>query len=355
MMFHGNGFRVVCRSYGSLFCWDALYWGQAALFWVIWAYKSCGALWSCAVGVADTHSERPDLVKALEQLISDALDPSFRLLRLAPVSGGSINTACRLQGSIGPTPITLFAKCNRVDLLDMFIAEAEGLKELRKAEAIAVPEPVCHGQAGGYAWLVTEYIRFGHREKGSGTSLGMQLASLHRYKAGRFGWFRDNTIGSTAQVNVWSDNWMKFYRDYRLLYQLRLAAGNGFTGALQRKGEKLLADLDVFFSTYSPAPSLLHGDLWGGNCAFDTTGQPVIFDPAVYYGDREADMAMTELFGGFSSDFYRAYHEAWPLDEGYGVRKTLYNLYHILNHANLFGGAYASQAESMMDRLLAEV
>jgi len=134
-----------------------------------------------------------------------------------------------------------------------------------------------------------------------------------------------------------------------------LAARNGFTGSLQIKGERLMADMDVFFSTYRPQPSLLHGDLWAGNRAFDTAGQAVIFDPAVYYGDHEADIAMSELFGAFGADFYAAYNEAWPLDGGYAVRKILYNLYHILNHANLFGGAYASQAESMIDRLLAEM
>jgi fructosamine-3-kinase len=150
-------------------------------------------------------------VEALEQLISDILGPSFRLLKFISASGGSINTAYRLEGSIGASPITLFAKCNRPELLDMFIAEAEGLKELRKAEAISVPEPVCHGEAGGYAWLVTEYIRFGNRKKNSLTSLGMQLANLHRYKAGQFGWPRNNTIGSTAQLNIWSDNWMDFF------------------------------------------------------------------------------------------------------------------------------------------------
>jgi fructosamine-3-kinase len=294
-------------------------------------------------------------VQALEQLIADALGTAFRLSRLMPTSGGSINTAYCLEGNTGTAPITLFAKCNRLDLLDMFIAEAEGLKELRKAEAISVPEPVCYGEADGHAWLVTEYIRFGSRKKDSMTSLGMQLADLHYYKAGQFGWFRNNTIGSTAQVNSWSDNWIEFYRDCRLLYQLRLAAGKGLTGSLQNKGERLLADLDVFFFSYSPVPSLLHGDLWGGNCSFDETGQPVIFDPAVYYGDREADIAMTELFGGFSSGFYDSYNEAWPLDDGYRVRKQLYNLYHILNHANLFGGSYAFQAESMMEQLLAEI
>jgi len=287
----------------------------------------------------------------IEQAVSDAIGLTFTIDHKTGLSGGSINSAYRISGG----GHHYFLKLNQADKLDMFEAEAEGLRELSNAKAIRVPMPVCFGGTEDKSWLVTEYIKLGSGAGDSAQKLGQQLAALHRNSSQRFGWFRDNTIGSTAQANRWSENWIKFYRDYRLLYQLRLAAKNGFTGSLQLKGERLLENLDVFFSTYSPIPSLLHGDLWGGNCAFDETGQPVIFDPAVYYGDREADIAMTELFGGFGSGFYDAYNKAWPLDEGYRVRKTLYNLYHILNHANLFGSSYASQAESMMDRLLAEI
>jgi fructosamine-3-kinase len=289
--------------------------------------------------------------QSIEQSVADATGQSFTIDHKTGLSGGSINSAYRISGG----GHNYFVKLNQADKLNMFAAEADGLRELADAKAIRIPVPVCFGEAAGKSWLVTEYIKLGRGAGGSAQYLGQQLAALHRQMSERFGWFRDNTIGSTAQENSWSDCWIEFYRDYRLLYQLRLAAKNGFTGSLQLKGERLLADLDVFFSDYSPAPSLLHGDLWGGNCAFDETGQPVIFDPAVYYGDREADIAMTELFGGFGSAFYDAYNEAWPLDEGYKVRKQLYNLYHILNHANLFGSGYASQAESMIDRLLAEI
>jgi fructosamine-3-kinase len=289
--------------------------------------------------------------QSLEQSISDAIGQSFVIDHKSGLSGGSINSAFRISGS----GHNYFVKLNQADKLDMFEAEADGLRELSNAKAIRVPAPVCFGEAEGKSWLVTEYIELGRGAGDSAQYLGQQLAALHRHTSKRFGWFRDNTIGSTPQQNTWMDNWIEFFQKRRLQFQLELTASNGFTGSLQRKGEQLLADLDVFFSDYSPAPSLLHGDLWGGNCAFDKTGQPVIFDPAVYYGDREADIAMTELFGGFSSDFYRAYNEAWLLDEGYKVRKQLYNLYHILNHANLFGGTYASQAESMMEQLLAEI
>jgi fructosamine-3-kinase len=145
---------------------------------------------------------------------------------------------------------------------------------------------------------------------------------------------------------------MPFWRDQRLGYQLKLAARSGRD--FLKKGERLLADLGAFFQNYRPAPSLLHGDLWSGNVGV-ARQQPVVFDPAVYYGDRETDVAMTELFGGFSGRFYQAYRETWPLDDGYPVRKTLYNLYHVLNHFNLFGGGYGSQAEHMMDSLLSEL
>ncbi len=237
----------------------------------------------------------------------------------------------------------------------MFEAEVDGLYELGATKTIRIPVPVCFGAVADKSWLVTEYIELGRGTGDSAQYLGQQMAALHRHTSERFGWFRDNTIGSTPQQNAWMDNWIDFFRERRLRFQFELAVSKGFSGSLQRKGERLLADLPALFSTYSPPPSLLHGDLWGGNCAFDKTGQPVIFDPAVYYGDREADIAMTELFGGFGADFYVAYNEAWPLDDGYNVRKQLYNLYHILNYANLFGGTYASQAESIMDHLLIEI
>jgi len=237
----------------------------------------------------------------------------------------------------------------------MFEAEAAGLHALAAAGAMRVPLPICHGATAGQSWLVMEYIEFGTAAQHSAHQFGRQLAHLHRQSSAQFGWGRDNTIGSTVQHNESMPDWIDFYRERRLRVQLKLAADHGCGAALQSKGERLMQCLPVFFSGYAPQPSLLHGDLWGGNYAFDTTGQAVIFDPAVYYGDREADIAMTELFGGFDADFYAAYHDAWPLDAGYAVRKSLYNLYHILNHANLFGGAYAAQAESMMDRLLAEI
>jgi fructosamine-3-kinase len=153
-------------------------------------------------------------------------------------------------------------------------------------------------------------------------------------------------------VNTPSASWTEFFRERRLRYQLELAARNGYGGRLQELGAELLAHIEPLLADHTPAPSLLHGDLWGGNAAVDSEGAPVIFDPAVYYGDREADLAMTRLFGGFSAAFYSAYESAWPLPKGARARVDLYNLYHVLNHVNLFGGGYEAQAESMMERLL---
>ncbi|ATX79549.1 Fructosamine-3-kinase [Mariprofundus aestuarium] len=288
-------------------------------------------------------------------LISKSLDGAVgcgKITTSHSLSGGSINSAYRVTTE---SEVSFFVKLNRESGLEMFEAECDGLYELIAANAIRVPLAVTTGSGAGHAWLVTEYINLGRGSGDSDRLLGMQLAALHRQAEESYGWFRDNTIGSTVQHNRRSGNWIDFYRHQRLKFQLDLAASNGFRGSLQEKGERLLADLGTFFVGYTPQPSLLHGDLWGGNCAFDEKGQPVMFDPAVYYGDREADIAMTELFGGFGADFYDAYNEEWPLDSGYAVRKTLYNLYHILNHANLFGGGYASQAEAMVDRLLSEI
>ncbi len=289
------------------------------------------------------------------QEISDSLVTATgvgnKITHKRPLSGGSINSAFCVETEQGDS---FFIKLHQENQLSMFEAEAEGLQELRKANAIRVPEPVCVGAGQGYAWIVTEYIAFGKANPQTQETFGHQFARMHRFTTKYFGWHRNNTIGSTPQINRWRDNWIEFYRQHRLGFQLKLAAENGFKGSLQSKGEHLMADLEKFFISYTPIPSLMHGDLWGGNQSVDDAGNPVIFDPAVYYGDREADLAMTGLFGGFSTTFYDAYHETWPLDAGYTVRKTLYNLYHILNHANLFGGGYAMQAESMLDQLLAE-
>jgi len=282
--------------------------------------------------------------------ISDTLGEPFEIERHSSIGGGCINSAFKVEGK----GRSFFVKLNRAELLDMFVAEAAGLTELARPAAIRVPEPICYGRSGGQAFLVLENLQMGGGGRDVMPLLGQQLAALHRYSAQQFGWQRDNTIGSTPQPNDWQSDWLSFWQQARLGYQLTLAKQQGASSRLLQKGEKLLDCVADFFTDYQPEASLLHGDLWSGNYAILASGEPVIFDPAVYYGDREADMAMTELFGGFGEAFYAAYNEAWPLDSGYKQRKTFYNLYHILNHFYMFGGGYASQAEGMIDRLLSE-
>lgn len=275
----------------------------------------------------------------------------FSLQRLDNIGGGCINTAYRLVGA----STSYFVKLNQAHRLDMFEAEAEGLRVLAEARAIKVPVPICSGIADNQAYLVMEYFEGGGGNSSAAERFGQQLAAMHRHTQDRFGWHRDNTIGSTPQPNQLHDDWLTFWQDQRLGFQLGLAEQRGAASNLLRKGQKLQARMAGLFHGHQPKASLLHGDLWSGNYAVTREGEPIIFDPAVYFGDREADLAMTELFGGFSQRFYAAYQEAWPLDDGYPVRKILYNLYHILNHFNMFGGGYAGQAERMLEQLLSEL
>ncbi len=292
----------------------------------------------------------PKLLANISAAISDATQRSFALRNSTPVGGGSINEAYRLEGTDGTRH---FLKLNDARHLAMFVAEAEGLQTIAATSTICVPRPIAHGSANGQSYLVLEHLELGSR--GDARLLGGQLAALHRCVGDSFGFDHDNFIGTTPQLNARTDDWVTFWRERRLGFQLRLAAENGYQGQLQSLGEKLMDALPAFFANHMPQPSLLHGDLWSGNHAFLADGTPAIFDPAVYYGDRECDLAMTELFGGYAADFYAAYRAAYPLDAGYAARKHLYNLYHILNHANLFGGGYAGQAEQMMQRLLSDI
>ena len=289
------------------------------------------------------------MIEAIAAAIRQATGAPFAPGRQASMGGGCINQAFKLSDGRQH----FFVKTNAADRLPMFEAEAAGLDDILATHSLRAPKPVCYGRSGGNAWLVLEFLELNGR--GKAAEMGRQLAQMHRSTAPQFGWKRDNTIGSTPQPNAWTAHWVDFLRDQRLGHQFELAAQAGYGAGLRHKGERLRAGLGAFFSTYQPVPSLLHGDLWGGNAGYLPSGEPVIFDPAVYYGDREADLAMTELFGGFGADFYAAYREAWPLDAGYATRKTLYNLYHVLNHAHLFGGGYVGQAQSMLDRLLAEI
>jgi fructosamine-3-kinase len=287
---------------------------------------------------------------AVAASIAAATGAPFAIADCSEVGGGCINRGFRVSGGSR----RYFVKLNRAGRRGMFDAEAEALRAIERSGAVRVPRPVCTGEDERDCWLVLEYLELGRGTAATMEDLGRRLAGMHRATAERFGWQRDNTIGATPQHNRWSASWPEFWRTQRLGFQLELAARNGHRGQMQRRGAMLLDRLDAFLA-HSPVPSLLHGDLWGGNAAATVEGEPVLFDPACYYGDREADLAMTELFGGFTPAFYAAYRDGWPLAAGYDVRRDLYNLYHVLNHLNLFGAGYRAQAEGMIERLLAEV
>ncbi|GAB5450813.1 MAG: fructosamine kinase family protein [Halioglobus sp.] len=289
--------------------------------------------------------------RTIEEAISAATGARFRVQSAITVAGGDINRAFSLEGS----GQRYFLKLNGPGMGDMFRAEADALRAIDRARAVRVPLPLCAGEDAQQSWLVLEWLELQPGGKADAALLGEQLARMHQSLSDTFGWHRDNTIGRTPQINTASADWVSFYGRYRLGYQLELAASNGAGGALRDSGARLLELLGGLFTDYRPQPSLLHGDLWGGNWACTANNGPVIFDPATYYGDREADLAMTELFGGFDERFYQSYVSAWAIDPGYSTRKVLYNLYHVLNHFNLFGGGYAGQAQRMISSLLAEI
>ena len=240
-----------------------------------------------------------------------------------------------------------FVKTGPASAIEMFEAEAEGLRELAEAGAIRVPDVIDYGVDEGEAFIAIERLSFERATAVTQSLFGEQLAALHRHTADRHGWRRDNTIGPTPQRNPWTNDWVTFFREHRLRFQLELAARNGHGGELQSLGKDLAERLPELFESYEPQASLCHGDLWGGNWGV-ADGVPVIFDPAVYYGDRESDIAMTMLFGGFGREFYRAYERAWPMAPGHKRRLELYQLYHVLNHLNLFGAGYLSQALGLL-------
>lgn len=275
----------------------------------------------------------------LESRLSEHLDESVSIRSSSGLGGGCINDAQRLETSAGD----FFLKSNLSPLPHMFEREANGLQALYRADAIAVPMPISssNGEDGIPPYLLTTFLHSAPKVKNFDELFGQRFAALHRQTAHeKFGFDHDNYLGSTKQVNQWESDWTEFFAKYRLGFQLDLARQNGYTGELQKLGERLMEKLGLYLDEPAEKPCLLHGDLWGGNAMADEKGEPAIIDPACYYGRREADLAMTKLFGGFGSRFYVAYEEAWPLTEGSEERLDIYQLYHLLNHLNLFGGSY---------------
>ncbi|WOB70201.1 fructosamine kinase family protein [Microcystis aeruginosa] len=278
--------------------------------------------------------------------IAQTTEKPFEIEKSHPVSGGCINQGYAVSGN----GLIYFVKINQANQEAMFAAEALGLKQIHATKTIRVPEPICWGIADKSSYLVLEWLEFGGGDSQSWEKMGRNLAHLHQVSlSDRFGWHCNNTIGSTPQINTISNNWADFFAHQRIGYQLRLAKERG--GNFPDE-DQVIPAISEILSQHQPHPSLVHGDLWSGNAAITVDGEPVILDPATYWGDREVDLAMTELFGGFPAAFYRGYNDVFPLDAGYQKRKTLYNLYHILNHFNLFGGGYASQANRMLQEIL---
>ncbi|HEY9625222.1 MAG TPA: fructosamine kinase family protein [Crinalium sp.] len=283
---------------------------------------------------------------AIAAQISKTTGKPFQAAHRRPVGGGSINQAY----AVSDDQAAYFVKLNEANRVSMFEAEALGLRQIADTHTIRVPRPICWGMEGNSSYLVLEWLDLGYGTHQSWREMGQKLAAMHRMVSDRgFGWQQNNTIGATPQINTWTDSWLEFFVKHRIGYQFQLAKRRG--GHFPNEA-KLLAAIPEILAGHTPQPSLVHGDLWSGNAAVTQLGEPVIIDPATYFGDREVDIAMTELFGSFPNDFYRAYGEDFPLEPGYPQRKTLYNLYHILNHFNLFGGGYKSQANRMINSLI---
>ncbi len=274
------------------------------------------------------------------------LTGSPEILSRTPVSGGDINRAEVLELKGGRR---IFIKRNSARLQGLFAEEADGLASLGAAGGLRVPEVLGLHRDSSEQILVLEYIPTGIKGEFFWDDFARGLTAIHRTSHEKgFGFNGDNHIGATEQLNDWTGNWLGFFAEKRIGFQLDLARKTGRADApLLKAGEQFLRRLD----TILPEPdtsSLLHGDLWGGNYMVDSAGAPVLIDPAVYYGHREADIAMTELFGGFNPRLFSIYNEIWPLEPGFPERRDAYNLYHLLNHLNMFGGSYYSSVLSIL-------
>lgn len=289
------------------------------------------------------------LEQGLHAAVSAATGVTAPVRLAGSLQGGTLNRTGVITQGTQP----FFIKVNKAVRLPMFEAEAEGLRELNDTDSLRVPNALCAGTAGDHAFLVMEFLDL--VVHGDERALGEGLAALHTCTSKRYGWHRDNTIGLTPQRNTPEKDWAEFWREHRLGYQLQLAVGHGHGRELAAPGGRLLEAVPQLLAGHRPPAAVLHGDLWGGNKAFLRDGTPVLFDPAVYHGDPETDLAMCELFGGFGAGFFAAYQASRPRQPGHAVRRDLYQLYHVLNHLNLFGAGYLDQAKTLVRRLLAEL
>lgn len=293
------------------------------------------------------------LVMGIEEAISRAIQESSgcRVVGVVGVGGGCINSAYRYDTDKGKS---FFVKLNSQLAEEIFVAEALGLEALASTKTIRVPEPICYGKLPhGGGFLVLEHLDFGGSKSFSQEVLGRQLAELHlKGQEKRFGFRVDNVIGSMPQCNDWHDDWVEFFGLCRLKVQFDLIKQHYDDSEVLELGERLLSSLPQFFDGITILPSLIHGDLWSGNVAVDGEGRPVIFDPAVYYAHHEAEWGIMTMFGGFSDRCVRAYDEVYPRQAGWQERLLLYQLYHYLNHYNIFGYGYRGTCISLLKRLV---
>lgn len=276
------------------------------------------------------------LTPKIEQRISE------KIVSKISVGGGCIANACIITTESGNKYfVKSYGSSNEI-----LRNEANGLKELARAKAIRIPKVIVLDDD----FLLLEFIEQGKRNKNFSADFGHQYAQMHRVKGEKYGFFENNFIGSNPQINLPKrDNWIEFFWQSRLLYQYQLAEHNHFVDLeLKNSFMKLEKTFSSIVSGTEEPPTIMHGDLWGGNYMIDSSGSAVLIDPAVYYGHREADLAMTKMFGGFDSDFYQAYNEEFPLIEDWEYRIDLYMLYHVMNHLNLFGSGYYSQVISII-------
>lgn len=313
-----------------------------------------GVLSSCL----HLSQSKPNLLKpfAMAALSDDPIrewilteGKATQITGISPIGGGCINSANRYDTDSA----SFFVKTNRRIGPSMFEGEALGLGAMYDTNSIRVPRPFKVGSLPlGGSYIIMEYIKFGS-SRGDQSVLGKKLAEMH--KAGKstkgFGFDVDNTIGSTPQINTWKSDWVEFYAEHRLGYQLQLAREQYGDSTIYEKGQRLIKNMGPLFENVIIEPCLLHGDLWSGNVSSDTDGEPVILDPACYYGHNEAEFGMSWC-AGFGGSFYSSYFEVMPKQPGFEKRRDLYMLYHYLNHYNLFGSGYRSSAMSIVDDYL---
>lgn len=283
-----------------------------------------------------------EVVRLCIEKLADIYGSSVQLLKAQPVGGGCINHASKISTSAGD----FFLKWNASAPTDMFLKEAAGLNEMRMDDPsyLIVPKVIWSKEVDDSpGLLLMEFLQPAINTSGFDVQLGRGLAKLHRKTASAFGFHHSNYCGTTVQDNTWTDNWPEFFAEYRiwaLIKQIKSVRGMSVE---QQVIYENLADRIPLLLTHQTIPSLIHGDLWSGNYMYTFNG-PALIDPACYYADREMELAMMQLFGGFSSTVWKAYQEEFPLPEGWHHRIRLYQLYHVLNHYLLFGVSYGSQA-----------